>query len=304
MALTLLAANNAQTVLAAGISSSATSITVNTGTGALFPAPASGASYFKLTLVDAATGSLTEIVHVTARSGDVMTIQRAQEGTVARAWSANDLVANMMTAGSYSILAQLDTPAFINATAGRLLNIQTLNASATYTKTPGTRKIKITITGGGASGGKSGVSGNYARGGGAGGTAIAWLDAPLSPVSVVIGAGGAGVNAAGNIGNPGGNSSYGSLITALGGTTTDGQGGSTTGEGITIVGGNGNSGAASSNNTFGGASYWGGGGSGYSAATTQALSGRAYGSGGAGVDMNASFSGNGAPGLCIIEEYA
>ncbi|MEI9882258.1 glycine-rich domain-containing protein [Atlantibacter hermannii] len=106
MALTLLAANNAQTVLAAGISSSATSITVNTGTGALFPAPVSGTSYFKLTLVDAATGSLTEIVHVTARTGDVMTIQRGQEGTSARAWSANDLAANMMTAGSFDALLQ------------------------------------------------------------------------------------------------------------------------------------------------------------------------------------------------------
>ncbi|MER5005931.1 glycine-rich domain-containing protein [Atlantibacter hermannii] len=106
MALTLLAANNAQTVLAAGISSSATSITVNTGTGALFPSPVSGTSYFKLTLVDAATGSLTEIVHVTARSGDVMTIQRGQEGTTARAWSANDLAANMMTAGSFDALLQ------------------------------------------------------------------------------------------------------------------------------------------------------------------------------------------------------
>ncbi|WP_334141721.1 hypothetical protein [Atlantibacter hermannii] len=106
MALTLLAANNAQTVLAAGISSSATSITVNTGTGALFPAPVSGTSYFKLTLVDSATGSLSEIVHVTDRAGDVMTIQRAQEGTVARAWSANDLVANMMTAGSFALLLQ------------------------------------------------------------------------------------------------------------------------------------------------------------------------------------------------------
>lgn len=104
MALTLLAANNAQTVLAAGISSSATSITVNTGTGALFPSPVSGTSYFKLTLVDAATGSLTEIVHVTARSGDVMTIQRGQEGTVPRAWSANDIAANMMTAGTLSYI--------------------------------------------------------------------------------------------------------------------------------------------------------------------------------------------------------
>ena len=102
MALTLLAANNAQTVLAAGISSSATSLTVNTGTGSLFPSPVSGTSFFKLTLVDAATGLITEIVHVTARSGDVMTIERAQEGTVARAWSANDIAANMMTAGTLS----------------------------------------------------------------------------------------------------------------------------------------------------------------------------------------------------------
>lgn len=44
MALTLLTANNAQTVLAAGISSSATSITVNAGTGELFPVLVSGTS--------------------------------------------------------------------------------------------------------------------------------------------------------------------------------------------------------------------------------------------------------------------
>lgn len=100
MALSLLAANNAQTVLAAGISSTATSLTVNAGTGTLFPSPAAGTSFFKLTIIDAATGSLTEIVHVTARGGDVFTIQRGQEGTVARAWSANDIVANMMTAGT------------------------------------------------------------------------------------------------------------------------------------------------------------------------------------------------------------
>lgn len=104
MALTLLAANNAQTVLAAGINSTATSLTVNTGTGDLFPSPVAGASFFKLTLVDAATGTLTEIVHVTARSGDIMTIDRGQEGTTARIWSANDIAANMMTAGTISYI--------------------------------------------------------------------------------------------------------------------------------------------------------------------------------------------------------
>ncbi|WP_228286734.1 phage tail protein [Pectobacterium carotovorum] len=100
MALSLLAANNAQTVLAAGISAAATTMTVNTGTGVLFPSPAPGVSFFKITLVDAATGTLTEIVHVTQRTGDTMTIERAQEGTTARIWSANDIAANMMTAGT------------------------------------------------------------------------------------------------------------------------------------------------------------------------------------------------------------
>ncbi|WP_226852646.1 hypothetical protein [Enterobacter asburiae] len=104
MALTLLAANNAQTVLAAGISASATTMTVNSGTGALFPSPSAGVSFFKLTLVDAATGQLTEIVHVTARTGDTMTIDRGQEGTTARAWSANDIAVNMMTAGTLSYI--------------------------------------------------------------------------------------------------------------------------------------------------------------------------------------------------------
>ena len=104
MSLTLLASNNASTVLASSINASATTLTVNTGAGSLFPSPVAGTSFFKLTLIDAATGQLTEIVHVTARTGDVMTIERAQEGTVARVWSANDIVANMMTAGTLSYI--------------------------------------------------------------------------------------------------------------------------------------------------------------------------------------------------------
>lgn len=125
MALLLLAANNAQSVLAAGISSSATTMTLNTGTGALFPAPVSGTSFFKLTLIDAATGQISEIVHVTARTGDTLTIVRAQEGTLARAWSVNDIAANMMTAGTlsyildnYATIASLGTAAARNVGTG------------------------------------------------------------------------------------------------------------------------------------------------------------------------------------------
>ncbi|WP_320406464.1 hypothetical protein [Escherichia coli] len=122
MALQLLAANNAQSVLAAGISASATSLTLNTGTGALFPSPVSGTSFFKLTLIDATTGSLTEIVHVTARAGDVFTIQRGQEGTVPRAWSANDIAANMLTAGSLQLYAQKDQSLLIDNNLSEIAN--------------------------------------------------------------------------------------------------------------------------------------------------------------------------------------
>ncbi|YBM01940.1 hypothetical protein ACFDDA_15750 [Escherichia coli] len=106
MALTLLANNNAKSVLAAGISASATVITVGTGAGALFPVPVSGQSYFKLTITDAATKTISEIMHVTSVSGDVMTVIRGQEGTTPRVWSTNDIVANLMTAGTFTSCLQ------------------------------------------------------------------------------------------------------------------------------------------------------------------------------------------------------
>lgn len=117
MSLSLLASNNAQTVLSSGISSTATTLTVNTGTGSLFPSPVSGVSFFKLTLIDAATGTLTEIVHVTQRSGDTMTIVRSQEGTSPRIWSANDIAANMMTAGTLSYMLENFQPTNANLTS-------------------------------------------------------------------------------------------------------------------------------------------------------------------------------------------
>ncbi|MGS6264489.1 hypothetical protein ACVGWD_01305, partial [Enterobacter asburiae] len=141
MALQLLAANNAQSVLAAGISASATSLTLNTGTGALFPSPVSGTSFFKLTLIDAATGQLSEIVHVTAKSGDVLTIVRGQEGTTARAWSANDIAANMLTAGTIMLLAQLESPSFTGTPTG-----PTAGAGTNTTQLATTAFVRAAIT--------------------------------------------------------------------------------------------------------------------------------------------------------------
>lgn len=98
-------ANNANTTLAGAINSTATSCALAPGTGALFPNPSAG-QQFAMTFVDAATGLQTEIVYCTARSGDTCTIVRGQEGTVAQSWVANDIAANLLTAGTMNALIQ------------------------------------------------------------------------------------------------------------------------------------------------------------------------------------------------------
>jgi len=102
---TFLFANNASSTLAAPISNSATSLTLASGAGAEFPNPSAG-QQFALTLNDAATGLLTEIVYCTARSGDTLTVVRAQEGTVAQNWLAGDLAASLITAGNLAAMQQ------------------------------------------------------------------------------------------------------------------------------------------------------------------------------------------------------
>ncbi len=95
----LLFANNASSTLQNAIGSGALSVTLAPGTGSLFPSPGAG-QYFLGTLVDAATGLLNEIVQCTARSGDVLTIVRAQEGTAAQSWNSGDFFNNFWTAGA------------------------------------------------------------------------------------------------------------------------------------------------------------------------------------------------------------
>jgi|9_EtaG_2_1085328.scaffolds.fasta_scaffold02935_3 ribosomal protein L18 len=87
--------NNGHSTLAASLSSSATSITVASGHGARFPSLSSG-EYFYATLIDASNN--LEIVKVTARSSDVLTATRAQEGTTARAYAIGDRIELRVTA--------------------------------------------------------------------------------------------------------------------------------------------------------------------------------------------------------------
>ncbi|ENF1792345.1 tail fiber protein, partial [Escherichia coli] len=98
---------------------------------------------------------------------------------------------------------------------GRWLNTRVFTSSGTYTPTPGTKRIRVTITGGGGGGGGcKAISNNetfFGAGGGAGGTIISIMTPTQNSYPVTIGAGGAGGVSATN-GTSGGNSVFASLI--------------------------------------------------------------------------------------------
>lgn len=102
---TLVFANNAASTLSGAITSTATTCVLASGTGALFPNPGAG-QYFVMSFNDAATGQIYEIVWVTARSGDTLTIVRGQEDTSPLSWLAGDFARNQLTAGQMSSLYQ------------------------------------------------------------------------------------------------------------------------------------------------------------------------------------------------------
>ena len=94
-------ANNASSVLATGISATATSLTVASGSGLKFPSPGAN-DFFLLTLFQFAGGTEVnrEVVKCTARVDDTLTIVRAQENTGAGPYLASDTVQMRLTAGT------------------------------------------------------------------------------------------------------------------------------------------------------------------------------------------------------------
>ncbi|TEZ63267.1 phage tail protein [Escherichia coli] len=202
---------------------------------------------------------------------------------------------------------------------GRLISTRVFTSSGTYIPTPGTKRLRVTITGGGGGGGGcQAISNNetfFGAGGGAGGTVIITPTLTNDRHPVTIGAGGAGGVGA-KAGLKGGDSSFGSVIAPggegggkLGVTNTNGGNGGVPSIGnIKIIGGCGGDGQSGNISVSGegGTSYWGGGGR---AGAGGGVSGKAYGSGGGGA-YDAGYSGTsmtggkGAAGICIIEEFA
>ena len=139
--------NNATSTLASGIASGATSLTVATGQGALFPT-LGGSDYFYCTLSNVT--NTIEIVKVTARSTDTFTIVRAQDNTTASAFVTGDKVELRLVAGVLNNTAIIDqTNVF---TAAQTVNINgtvgaTTPAAATVTTLTASEDSSFTSTG-------------------------------------------------------------------------------------------------------------------------------------------------------------
>ena len=99
----ILFTNNASSLLASGITNSATSLAVTAGQGSLFPSP--GANQIAVVTVEDTSGNI-EVMWCTGRTGDTLTVTRAQEGTTAQAFASGSRVELRVTAGILGALLQ------------------------------------------------------------------------------------------------------------------------------------------------------------------------------------------------------
>jgi len=146
--------NFAYSTLAGTVLIGAASLTVATGEGALFPATGDfmmviyGATYPSPCL-----DSTRELVKATLTSGDTFAITRAQEGTVAKEWAADDNVALVLTAGKMDELekaVQNSSLAFGTATGTNTYAV-TLDPALTAYATGIVVNVKFTNASTGAS---------------------------------------------------------------------------------------------------------------------------------------------------------
>lgn len=135
--------NNVVSSLAADITASQTTIQVIPGAGAMFAnlltsdyANSSNPlkTYAKITLTDAKE-TVFEVCHLTAVNNDMLTVIRGQEGTTAKGWSLNDVIANFATRGSENQFVQIEelqSGHYVAGVAGGTKNNLTLELPATY----------------------------------------------------------------------------------------------------------------------------------------------------------------------------
>lgn len=135
--------NNVVSSIAQDLTASQTTIQVMPGAGSLFSRLLTAdfvnnatpmSIYAKITLSDAGAATF-EVCHLLSVSGDVLTVIRGQEGTLAKGWSLNDVVANFSTRGSenhFAQIAQIQAGSYTAGTAGGTANALTLELPSTF----------------------------------------------------------------------------------------------------------------------------------------------------------------------------
>lgn len=234
-------------------------------------------------------------------------------------------------AGSTAILLGDGTNIVQAAPSGSLLNVQVFYTSGTYTATIGTKKVIVEMVGGGggSAGSRAADTGNISVGGagGAGSYAKGQFTQNFNGVQVVVGSKGAGGTTTGPYATIGGTSSFGSLLSAAGGSSGQPAGPtnsfpfstvaavvSSGATGANIVGTPGQAASASIVvsasvvvESPGGSSQFGAGGF-ITAFNSKGVNGSGYGAGGGPSKVNggnaAVAGGDGSQGLVIVWEYA
>ncbi len=192
----------------------------------------------------------------------------------------------------------------------QLKSIQVFTASGTWIKPSGINAIIVEVQGGGGGGRNGGANAYSGGGGGAGGYALSLITNPSSSETITIGGGGSG--------GPGGASSFGSLLSATGGSYGNIWYGSSGGQGaggniLNLKGAGGTNsvpiGSTGDSGGIGGASRFGGngignGGSGFFSTDINAKANTGSGGGGGTFASGGSgtAAGNGGSGIVIVYE--
>jgi hypothetical protein len=185
--------------------------------------------------------------------------------------------------------------------SGGLLRVTQFTSSGTWTKGDDVGAIFVQAVGGGGGASPDTAGG---PGGGAGGYSQKFIDTPSSSYAVTVGAGGA-------IGAAGASTTFGAVITCVGGTqgaagdTAGGLGGVSSGGDLNLRGGSGEAGGDMASNAVygkGGDSYFGGSAPGDWNRTVGVAGGANTGGGGAGGTSGAG--GTGGSGLVLVFEYS
>lgn len=130
--------NNGVGSLAAAVAVGDTTIALAAGDGAKFPALTS-ADTFYLTICNA-TDTLREIVLVTARSGDTLTVVRAQQGTTAFTWPAGSRAECRVTAADLENFGR-QSGNVVTVAASALIDLTSLAPDTNHVVFTGTAQV-------------------------------------------------------------------------------------------------------------------------------------------------------------------